>query len=308
METDTDNSLEIFILCHNRVDDTRHAINSVLNQTNHRYTLKVSDNSSSDEVERMVRQEFPDVTYVRRVPMLPALMHFNQCISEAKSDYFCLFHDDDIMHEDYVSEMQKCIRQFPDAAAWGCNAEIENQGVKRNQVSFRSYKKYEMLRSARKLAEKYFSRHQSGFAPFPGYVYNRKRMGDILIPPDGGKYADVTWLLKIAQRGSVVWITRPLMTYRFHGTNDGSIESVRDRLRFLGFIKQNLPIFGNGILEDYRCSFVYKRFVRTDARTSQSRKRIAKRFLSAYSIKRYSRMGTYKAIFNRQLTKWMAPK
>ena len=48
-------SLAIYILCHNRPDDAKLAILSALAQTDSNYDLIVSDNSSHDDVERMVQ-------------------------------------------------------------------------------------------------------------------------------------------------------------------------------------------------------------------------------------------------------------
>ncbi|HEY6093501.1 MAG TPA: glycosyltransferase family A protein [Gallionellaceae bacterium] len=298
-------TLTIYILCHNRPDDAREAIRSVLAQTDQNFQLIVSDNSSNDEVQHMVQREFPQIGYVRRVPMAPALTHFNLCIAETQDDYFCLFHDDDLMASEFVGQFRECARRFPQAVAIGCNAQIERMGQLEGKHSFLSYGSCEVIADARRLALRYFGRSQSGIAPFPGYVYNRRRMGDVLIPIEGGKYADVTWLLTQARRGPVVWINQPLMTYRLHASNDSNTESRRDRLRFLGYLKQNLATLGKGVLADYRCSFVYKR-IRNEAQPGHpERLRLATRFLKHYRWARYTRADTYTAVFKRALTKWM---
>lgn len=298
-------SLTIYILCHNRPDDAKQAIQSVLAQSDAGYQLVVSDNSSNDEVEHMVRREFPAVNYRRRVPMLPALAHFNCCIAEAEGDYFCLFHDDDIMGTDFVSAIRQCAQQFPHAVLIGCNAHIERFGQCEARPSFRTFREYEHMATPRELAMRYFSRAQSGIAPFPGYVYNRRMMAGLLIPAEGGKYADVTWLLMLAQLGEVVWINRPLMTYRLHASNDSNTDSRRDRLRFLGYLKQNRATIGTGVLQDYRCSFIYKKIIQDNASGDQRRHKIAEQFLQHYRWARYTRAETYKSVLNRALIKWM---
>lgn len=298
-------TLTIYVLCHNRPDDTRKAIQSILAQTDQNFRLIVSDNSSNDEVEQMVRREFPAVSYIRRVPMLPALMHFNHCITEVETDYFCLFHDDDIMGADFVSTIRQCAQKFPHAALIGCNAHIERFGQCEARPSFRTFREYEQMATPRDLAMRYFSRAQSGIAPFPGYVYNRRLMAGQLIPAEGGKYADVTWLLMLAHLGEVVWINRPLMTYRLHASNDSNTDSPRDRLRFLGYLKQNRATIGSGVLQDYRCSFIYKKISQDNDSRYQRRHTVAKQFLQHYRWVRYTRADTYKSVLNRALIKWM---
>lgn len=296
-------SLTIYILCHNRPDDARQAILSVIKQTDQAFALIVSDNSSNDEVEHMVKGEFPEIHYVRRLPMLPALEHFNCCIEEVQSDYFCLFHDDDLMSPDFVSAMKENIQDYPSAIAFACNANIESFGKLEPRPSFRSFRSHELISTPHDLAMRYFSRAQSGIAPFPSYVYNRQQVAERRIPVDGGKYADVTWLLSLVSIGQIVWINKPLMTYRMHASNDGSVESMRDRLRFLRYLKQNRAQIGDGVLQDYRCSFIYKTIRKLDDSFHLNRRKVAISFLKTYRWSRYARLDTYSSLLNRALIK-----
>jgi len=296
--------LTIFILCHNRPSYAKQAIESVLRLTEASYTLVVSDNSSNEEVERMVTAEFPQVTYRRRMPMLPPLAHFNRCVEEADTDYFCLFHDDDLLLPEFAKTMMQCAREHPEAIAIGCNAYIERFGKLETRTSFRSFRKREILTSMRDLAARYFSRAQSGFPPFPGYIYNRSMVNSQRFPPEGGKYVDVTWLLGLIRKGLVVWITQPLMIYRTHGGNDGLTESPRDRLRLLGFLKQNSGCLGKDILQDYRYAFLYRKIAQ-DMRAGHSlRRRVAIAFIKHFRRARYFRLDYYRALAVRAWVKW----
>ena len=297
------NELTIYILCHNRPDDAKHAIDSVMKQRDRKFSLVVSDNSSNDEVGRMVKTHFPDIGYVRRLPMLPALDHFNRCIEENKTEYFCLFHDDDLMGSEFVEVIKQSINKFPSAIAFACNAHIEMHGKLAPRPSFRSYRNHEFISTSRDLATRYFARAQSGIAPFPSYVYNSRIIGDQRIPIDGGKYADVTWLLGLVSKAPIVWINKALMTYRMHESNDGSIESMRDRLRFLRYLKQHKKEVGLDVLEDYRCSFIYKKISKANDRSHLKRHKFALSFLKKYRLSRYTRLGTYRVLLSRALIK-----
>lgn len=298
--------LTIYILCYNRPDYARQSIQSVLNQTSQSFKLIVSDQSSNDAVTHIMQEEFPNVDYIRRHPSVKHLEHFNLCIQEAQSDYYCLFHDDDIMHPDFVEVMSKLLLDYPTAAAYGCNAKIERFGKLESRLSFQSFRKYELIDSPRNMAERYFSRAQSGIAPCPCYIYNRRLVGDLGFLVDGGKYADVALPLDILQKGFIVWLNEPLMTYRIHNNNVSDSESLRDRLRFLGYLKKNRPVFGGNLLKDYRCSFIYKKIVKTNKATHPKRLRIAISFLNNYRLTLYTRSSHYKALAVRLLIKWMA--
>lgn len=297
-------SLGIFILCHNRPEETRLAIRSVLDQSDPDFAFTVSDNSSNDEVQAMVRAEFPSVHYVRRTPTLPAMQHFNRCIDDVTSDYFCLFHDDDVMGPNFVREMKKTAQAYPQAIALGCNAVIDVFGKPQALPSFLARREFEVIAYAKDLAARYFSRSQSGIAPFPGYVYSARLVGNLRLPVDGGKYADVSWLLELARKAAVVWIQQPLMTYRMHGGNDGNTESRGDRLRFLAYLKRNRALLGENILQEYRCSFIYKALLQESSTTLRTQRRLlAQRFLSDYRWGRYARAATYRALLERALVK-----
>jgi GT2 family glycosyltransferase len=296
-------SLVIYILCHNRPEDACHAIRSALAQTDHNYTLIVSDNSSNDEVELMVEQNFPDIQYVRRQPVLRALEHFNCCIAETSAKYFCLFHDDDLMSSEFVQEIHSAIATFPDAIAIGSNARIEVLGKPQSKLSFLSRHDYEVITSPKNLATRYFGRHQSGIAPFPSYVYRKDKISKLKFSSHEGKYSDVTWLLRVAALGQIIWITKPLMTYRIHGGNDGLVESRRDRLRFLGYLKQQLNVLGGGLLSDYRFGFIYKMINKTADIRYPARLLLARKFLSQYRWRRYTRTETWYAMIKRALNK-----
>lgn len=297
------NELTIYILCHNRPDDAKHAIDSVMKQRDRKFSLVVSDNSSNDEVGRMVKTHFPNIGYVRRLPMLPALDHFNRCIDEAESEHFCLFHDDDLMGSEFVEVMKQSIKNYPSAIAFACNAHIEIHGKLAARPSFRSFRDHEFIATPRALAMRYFARAQSGIAPFPSYVYNRRIIAEQRIPVDGGKYADVTWLLNLVSKAPIVWINKTLMTYRMHESNDGSIESMRDRLRFLRYLKLHKKEIGADVLEDYRCSFIYKKISKANDHLHLKRHTLALSFLKKYRLSRYTRFGTYRILLNRALIK-----
>jgi len=296
--------LDVVVLCHNRPLDAQRAIASVLAQNTAEFTLTVSDNSSNNEVADMVRREFPAVHYVRRTPMLSAMAHFNRCIDDCTAPYFCLFHDDDLMHTDFVLVMQQTAAVHPQAVALGCNAVVDVMGMPQPSPSFLARHAVDIIGSAKNLAARYFSRSQSGIAPFPGYVYQRQLVGGRRFLVDGGKYADVTWLLELARRHSVVWVRPPLMTYRMHQGNDGNTESRRDRLRFLGYLKRNRDWLGEGILQDYRCSFIYKTLLKSPAPAGRAhRLAIAAAFLSKYRWARYGKWATYQALIERARVK-----
>ena len=95
----------------------------------------------------------------------------------------------------------------------------------------------------------------------------------------------------------------PMMVYRFHDTNDGSIESRHDRLRFLAFLKASQEMLSPEILSDYR-NFLYKKLV-TSFKTSRYfwRHKVLSNFIRSHRRERLLRSSFYQALFNKSLTR-----
>ncbi len=298
--------LDIFLLCHNRPEFAKAAIQSILNQRADGFRLTISDNSSDDRVARMVKENFPNVAIKLR-GRVPALAHFNTCIAEARADYFCLFHDDDLMGEDFVGEIRLVSERFPDAVALGANAWVVTLTTGTRVPSMLAFGSHQIIASSQDLFRRYFGRHQTGTAPFPSYIYRTSVAGAERIPEEGGKYADVSWLLRLASLGQMVWWHKPLMDYHLHDSNDGLQESRRDRLRFLGLIKRCPSYVSPKGLDDYRY-FIYKKIVAVDANNAAHRVRVQRlrRYLLRQRVRRHLRLTELPAMLRKTLLKHFA--
>lgn len=250
------------MLTHNRPHQAYEAIQSILSQSDQRFRLIVSDNSSDDQLKKIIESHlvnlpFSKFSYLRRDKVYSVIDHGNLCLSEVNENYFCLFHDDDLMLPNFVSNFWNALSVYPNLVSCGMNAFIEKNG-ETNRLFFQHHRKYIAPISSKNLVERYFARHQLGIAPFPSYIYRADSVKDIQFRSDDGKYGDVTWLLRVAARGPMIWVNSPSMIYRLHDGNDSLSESRKDRLRFLSFLKKNINNFGAKIISDYRF-FLYKR-------------------------------------------------
>lgn len=305
--------LDIYLLCHNRPEGAREAIASILAQGASGFRLIVSDNSTQASVAEMVAREFPQVE-IRHRGGLPPFEHFNRCIAEAFEHsatvpWFCLFHDDDVMASDYVAHLQNAVKRYPDAVAIGVNAWVVDQAAGTRELGVRSRREYTVLRTPQALFQRYFGRHQTGIAPFPGYIYRAAEAGRSRMPLDGGKYADVTWLLSLAVLGRLVWVNRPLMEYRLHGGNDGLRESLRDRLRFLATLKRHPDWAGATGLVDYRY-FLYRKCLDRTAQEGRrpQRQRWLQQQVARLRRERFLRTTDWRSWWRKRMLHWMKPR
>ena len=119
-------SLQIYIMSRDRPDYLINALDSVISQVtvNIKLDIIVSDNSETDEVEKIVSDLYQNsnITYVRRVPTLSPFDHHRAIINEVSSEFFMLFHDDDIMLPNLVQNLYTEISRDDDVVAVGSNA------------------------------------------------------------------------------------------------------------------------------------------------------------------------------------------
>ena len=291
--------LDIYLLCHNRPELAKKAIDSILQQKYQNFNLTISDNSTNDEMQTMVSSEYPNIRYIRRKPSVPAIDHFNQCLQDISLEYFCLFHDDDIMLPEYTESIHLFTQTYPETIAFGPNALIELNGKIEEKTSFSANTSSKSISTPQDLLKVYFGRYQSGIAPFPGYVYKTKKIGSLKFTTLGGKYSDVIWLLQIIAKSPITWITKPLLMYNIHGDNDGLKESLNDRLKFLGFLKQNPSFSNKRLTADYRF-FIYKKVLGSKTAITHPRriKRI-RAFMRNYRLCRFFRFEEYLDMFKK---------
>ena len=298
--------LTIYLLTHNRTQLALKAIRSILAQVDKRFNLIVSDNSDSDELKSLI-DDCSDLTYIKRPKVLAGIDHGNLCLSEIKTEYFVLFHDDDVMLPNFVASFWKARTRFPDAVAFGANAQIKDHGLNKS-LSFKAASDYIGPMDANDLLRRYFSHHQMGIAPFPSYIYRRASLGNLRLDVTGGKYSDVRWLVEWAKLGSMIWISEPMMVYQLHASNDGNVESRHDRLRFLAFLKSPKLILNPEILSDYR-NFLYKKLLSNAKKNgnvdSSYRHHLMSRFVVNHRYQRIFRFSFYKALIKKLATRFL---
>jgi len=237
--------VEVFILSYNRPEYILQTIDSVLQQSYPNLKIIVSDNSTKDDVEKKIQDynRKSEITYIRRRPSLPALTHFNTVFSEVRADYFIVFHDDDVMLPQAVNKLVEAITGDTNCAATGSNAFLLEEKVFTQNVFAPHLTKNRTLSTPEDLGLHYLDASK-GHVPFHYYIYRTNKVRGLEMNfKEGHKHADVSFLLKAAQRGSVMWIKDELIYYRRHSQNDSAnvdIPAVFSLCRFL-LKRTNVP-------------------------------------------------------------------
>ena len=113
----------IFVLTYNRVNYLKSALESILNQTYSDFILNVLDNCSNDGTEEYVKSiEDKRVNYIRHEHNLGGIGNISYAFKNCAGDYFAVFHDDDILHDNLLKEEVAYLENHEDCMAVSCLA------------------------------------------------------------------------------------------------------------------------------------------------------------------------------------------
>jgi GT2 family glycosyltransferase len=228
--------VQIFILSRDRVDYLRKSLQSVMDSAQHVAEVIVSDNSTNEDVRKMMELEFPSIQVIAHNPPLPALMHFNHLIDIATAEFFMLFHDDDILLPMAIEESLRALDANQIAVACAHNSQILNVNRPMVKTLMGNFLSPREIKNPVNLLSYYMEIGPIGPAAFPSYVYRSKLVQKTRLNfEEAGKYSDVTFLVKLLQNGSLLWLPQVLMQTRIHADNDSRIENVGARMRLLRY-------------------------------------------------------------------------
>ncbi|HEX5125874.1 MAG TPA: glycosyltransferase family 2 protein [Rhodocyclaceae bacterium] len=248
-------TVQVIILARDRRDFLRETLRSVCAQDVQGFDVLVSDNSETNAVEQLIATEFPQLRYTRRQPTLAALDHFRTVIAESSADYVVFFHDDDVMLPGFIRILSRALDANPGVSGVAGNATILQTLTQTAQyTTMGPVAQARKLDGAEAIARAYLTRQMFGVAAFPGYMYRRRTLEGLYLDPDqGGKYADVSFLMKLAARAPLLWLPDVTMHYRIHNSNDSRRESIPQLLKLLQYIYQSTSIRRDSeLIAEYR--------------------------------------------------------
>jgi len=117
-------NIQLYILSRNRPNFLRVTLDSVLKQ-NHssiKFEIIISDVSDNDDVCKMIDKDYSqkNIKYIKRNIVLSNMRHIQLVVSELDSEYAVIFHDDDVLHPDYMHVMSSFLSNN-DTSVVGCN-------------------------------------------------------------------------------------------------------------------------------------------------------------------------------------------
>lgn len=110
----------IVVPTRNRAHLLRYALKSAVNQTFDNYEIVVSNNSSTDDTERVVEEfQCSRLRYVRTEKMLSMADHWDFALTHARGEYITYLCDDDALHSTLLEKVAKALCDEQNLVTWG---------------------------------------------------------------------------------------------------------------------------------------------------------------------------------------------
>ena len=117
----------------NRAKLLSDCLKSCLAQNYPNFEIVISNNASSDNTEEIVKGFDNNlINYYKQSTTIPALDNWNYCINKANGEYLTFVSDDDLLEPNYIEELIKLMRKYPNASLWKCRfryIDIDNNNL-----------------------------------------------------------------------------------------------------------------------------------------------------------------------------------
>lgn len=246
--------IQVYILSRNRSEFLKVTLDSLMKQTDSliKFDIIVSDSSDNDDVSKMINEDYENknIKYIRRSGITSHMGHTQLVVSELNSEYSVIFHDDDILHPDYIIDMYSFLKNNENVVAVGCNGmDFKNNISDLKSTSDSKLRIYNLsspikFNNEKEFLERYLPGNY-GNAALPSYMYRTKYLKEVMFKfpfrigkPKEPSHADTLMLSSLLKYGSIAWIEKSLIYYRIHASNLSVNESIPERLALLNYMKK----------------------------------------------------------------------
>lgn len=210
-------AVEIIVVTYNRSALLPATLETLLAQTVPATSIRIVDNGSTDRTGEIARTfASRGVHYIRRDENdLSACWRDLQLIPTA--EWVIVFHDDDLLHPEYLGSVSTVIDTYPKATLIGSAMKAEAVPNARDWAAV-SPKRTTGILSWREFARKLYA----GFPfPFCSAVYRTEVFRRTVIDTGTyGKISDRPFLMEVARAGGAVLLKDVFVKYRVHLSQD----------------------------------------------------------------------------------------
>jgi len=208
------------VLSHNRLNFLEKTLDSAFFQTEPFERVELFDNGSTFSTKALAGR-YPALRLRASPRVVPGHENMRRALVETPdTPWLCVFHDDDILHADFVKTIRAALRADPGLGAVSANGEVIDEQGETHGALLPNLKTDLLLRGPADLARWYCE----GFIPFPATVYrwSSEFGSDLDFASPYGRCGDVALLARVVQRAPILLLTPKLFSYRRHPEQDSA--------------------------------------------------------------------------------------
>ena len=223
----TNNSIEIVILTGGRFEYFKESLESVLNQTVKNFKITIINNIAVDDgTEQYVKslqEKNNNIYYFKQPNRVEADENLETAKKFVSKDYVIFFHDDDIMHPQYIEYVLKLLNKYDNVDLICSLLHSFKNKEELRIVNFEKIK-YRIFNTKLKFIRHVYSSYCTDGTSlvFPNIVYRTKNIDKLVIRRDlYGRASDKPSVINFIQDGKVIQIIeKDCLYYRQHAGQD----------------------------------------------------------------------------------------
>ena len=216
-------TLEIMVLTHNRLGYLKQTISSILASTVCNIPITVLNNASDDgtgEYLDNLAAKNSNVKYITHSTLIPASENTKSAINNMTCDYAVIFHDDDIMHPQFIEAALKIINEFEDIDLI-CTGKNTFFNVKEIETTFYDNINLRLFKNKEDFAEFVYINKWGNDLCFPSVIYKVENLKNMQYDNNMyGKIGDKPFTICAINDGKCVYIEDAMINYRVHENQD----------------------------------------------------------------------------------------
>lgn len=231
--------IDILLATYNGEKYLEAQLDSILNQTYSNFRLLISDDCSSDNTQKILKEyEKKDnrIQLFFQEKNLGVMKNFEFLLKNVKNDYYMFSDQDDIWKQEKIEKSLKKLLETNSDLVY-TDLEVVDENL---NVTYPSYWKLKGIYNKIKKYNNFESLYLNNFVTGCTMISKSKLIKDVLPLPNTSKYVlhDYWIPLIISQKGKIAYIEEPLIKYRQHKNNKIGSKKRSDELKSLDEIRK----------------------------------------------------------------------
>lgn len=206
-------NFSVVIPLYNKEKEIVETIHSVMSQNYAPNEIIVVNDGSTDNGVNIVKENFQDSIKLISQKNMGVSSARNRGISEAKNEYICLLDADDLWEREFLGEMEKLIKRFPEAIFYSSSYKyIDEQGDYLKS-------KIEFDESYRGIIENFIDTFRKNYGLINSSSVCIRKSAEVIFPENEKRGEDICVWIELSLKGKLAFSAKPLSIYRLNTSN-----------------------------------------------------------------------------------------